>query len=155
MLLALVRTKAGDRPRLALSAGNGRLIDVLAAHERRGQGGEAEAFQSVKALIEGGDRALDALRELREWSTGRLDEEAGNFLVNEKDVDFLPPVPDPEKFLCVGKNSKFHREELVRTGLIKEIPQEPTGFIKLNSVLVGHKAEVARPDGIGEFDYEP
>lgn len=155
MLLALIRTKTGDRPRLALSAGDGRLIDVLAAHERRGQGGEAEAFRSVKTLIEGGERALDALRELDEWSAGRLEEGAGSFLIKEAEVEFLPPVPDPEKFLCVGKNSKFHREELVQTGLIKEIPQEPTGFIKLTSVLVGHEAEVARPDGIEEFDYEP
>jgi 2-keto-4-pentenoate hydratase/2-oxohepta-3-ene-1,7-dioic acid hydratase in catechol pathway len=58
-------------------------------------------------------------------------------------------------FFCVGKNYRDHLEELVRTDLIKEIPDEPTGFLKLNSVLVGQDAEVARPDGIVQFDYEP
>lgn len=40
-------------------------------------------------------------------------------------VRFLPPVPDAEKFLCVGKNYRTHLEELKRTDLIKEIPEEP------------------------------
>jgi 2-keto-4-pentenoate hydratase/2-oxohepta-3-ene-1,7-dioic acid hydratase in catechol pathway len=35
------------------------------------------------------------------------------------------------------------------------MPDEPTGFLKLNSVLVGQDAEVARPQGIVQFDYEP
>jgi 2-keto-4-pentenoate hydratase/2-oxohepta-3-ene-1,7-dioic acid hydratase in catechol pathway len=71
------------------------------------------------------------------------------------DVRLLPPVRDPGKFFCVGKNNKAHREELVRNQMLKEMPSEPTGFIKLNSVLVGQDAEVSRPEGIVQFDYEP
>lgn len=67
----------------------------------------------------------------------------------------LPPIPDPGKIFCVGKNSRVHREELVREGMLKEDPQEPTGFVKLNEVLVGEGARVVRPDGITTFDYEP
>ena len=52
-------------------------------------------------------------------------------------------------------SSASHLEELKRTNLIREIPQEPTSFIKLNSCLVGHNAEVARPEGIVRLDYEP
>ena len=48
-----------------------------------------------------------------------------------------------------------HLEELKRTNLIKEIPQEPTSFIKLNSCLSGHEAKVVRPKGITRLDYEP
>jgi 2-keto-4-pentenoate hydratase/2-oxohepta-3-ene-1,7-dioic acid hydratase in catechol pathway len=70
-------------------------------------------------------------------------------------VRLLPPVPDAEKFLCVGKNYRSHLEELKRTDLIKEVPQEPTGFIKLNSCLVGHEAEVERPPSVAHLDYEP
>jgi 2-keto-4-pentenoate hydratase/2-oxohepta-3-ene-1,7-dioic acid hydratase in catechol pathway len=43
----------------------------------------------------------------------------------------------------------------VRAELIRELPDEPTGFIKLNSVLVGQDAQVERPQGIIQFDYEP
>lgn len=67
----------------------------------------------------------------------------------------LPPIPDPGKIFCVGKNSKVHRAELVREGMLKEDPQEPTGFVKLNEALVGHGARVVRPEGISTFDYEP
>jgi 2-keto-4-pentenoate hydratase/2-oxohepta-3-ene-1,7-dioic acid hydratase in catechol pathway len=70
-------------------------------------------------------------------------------------VILLPPIPDPNMFFCVGKNYRDHLAELVRTSLIREIPDEPTGFLKLNSVLVGDNAQVARPDGIVQFDYEP
>lgn len=67
----------------------------------------------------------------------------------------LPPIPDPGKIFCVGKNSRIHRAELVAQGMLKEDPQEPTGFVKLNETLVGEGARVVRPDGITTFDYEP
>jgi 5-carboxymethyl-2-hydroxymuconate isomerase/acylpyruvate hydrolase len=66
-----------------------------------------------------------------------------------------PPVPDAEKFLCVGKNYKTHLAELRANDLLTETPQEPTAFVKLNSSLVGHDAKVARPQGITRLDYEP
>lgn len=67
----------------------------------------------------------------------------------------LPPIPDPGKIWCVGKNSKVHRAELVAQGMLKEDPQEPTSFVKLPETLVGEGARVARPAGITTFDYEP
>ena len=70
-------------------------------------------------------------------------------------ITFLPPVADADKFICVGKNYRSHLEELKRTNLIKEMPQEPTGFIKTNSCLAGHNAEVVRPRDVTALDYEP
>ncbi|MGK7866164.1 fumarylacetoacetate hydrolase family protein [Falsiroseomonas sp. E2-1-a20] len=67
----------------------------------------------------------------------------------------LPPITNPGKIFCVGKNSKVHRAELVAQGMLKEDPQEPTGFVKLAETLVGEGARVARPEGITTFDYEP
>ena len=67
----------------------------------------------------------------------------------------LPPIPDARLFFCVGKNNKSHLDELVRNNLIKEIPKEPTGFVKLSSVMVGDDAHVVRPEGITTLDYEP
>ena len=76
-------------------------------------------------------------------------------MLDEREIRFLPPIPDADKFLCVGKNYRSHLEELKRTDLITEMPQEPTAFVKLNSCLSGHNARVARPDGIVSLDYEP
>lgn len=70
-------------------------------------------------------------------------------------VRFLPPVLNPPKIFCVGKNSKVHRAELVANDMLKEDPQEPTGFVKLHSTMVGDGALVARPDGVTTMDYEP
>ncbi|MEK0419113.1 MAG: hypothetical protein RI949_3119 [Pseudomonadota bacterium] len=71
------------------------------------------------------------------------------------DVHFLPPIPNADKFLCVGKNYRTHLEELKRTDLIKELPQEPTGFVKLNDCLTGHDCDVVRPASVTHLDYEP
>ena len=71
-------------------------------------------------------------------------------------VTFLPVIPDAEKFLCVGKNYRQHLEELRRTDLIKEMPEEPTGFIKLNACLTGHRARTSSgPSSVTRLDYEP
>jgi 2-keto-4-pentenoate hydratase/2-oxohepta-3-ene-1,7-dioic acid hydratase in catechol pathway len=71
------------------------------------------------------------------------------------DITFLPPIPDANKFLCVGKNYRTHLEELKRTDLIKEMPQEPTCFVKLNDCLTGHDTDVVRPPTVTHLDYEP
>jgi len=76
-------------------------------------------------------------------------------LLDEREIRYLPPIPDADKFLCAGKNYRTHLEELKRNELLTETPQEPTGFIKLNSALSGHNARVARPEGIVSLDYEP
>jgi 2-keto-4-pentenoate hydratase/2-oxohepta-3-ene-1,7-dioic acid hydratase in catechol pathway len=134
-----------DAPRLGIARPQG-MIDVRAA---------AHALErpipaaSVKAAMAGGQLVLVALEDL-----AREAEAAGLF----KAVDalrLLPPVPDPSKFFCVGKNSRRHREELVANDMLKEQPTEPTGFIKLVETMVGQDAKVVRPQGITTFDYEP
>jgi len=57
--------------------------------------------------------------------------------------------------LCVGKNYATHLEELKRTNLIKELPTEPTGFVKINDSLVGHGAQISKPSSVSQLDYEP
>jgi acylpyruvate hydrolase len=75
--------------------------------------------------------------------------------LDESHITYLPPIPDADKFLCVGKNYRTHLEELRRNALLAETPQEPTAFVKLNSCLVGHDAKVVKPHGITRLDYEP
>jgi 5-carboxymethyl-2-hydroxymuconate isomerase/acylpyruvate hydrolase len=75
--------------------------------------------------------------------------------LDEKTIRYHPPVPDAEKFLCVGKNYRTHLAELRANRLLTETPEEPTAFVKLNSCLTGHEAKVARPNGITRLDYEP
>jgi 2-keto-4-pentenoate hydratase/2-oxohepta-3-ene-1,7-dioic acid hydratase in catechol pathway len=103
---------------------------------------------SMRSLLAQGPEALAVL-------SARLDGTEVALGFDLADVQFLPPIPDADKFLCVGKNYRTHLEELKRTDLIREMPQEPTGFIKLNSCLTGHDTEVVRPPSVTHFDYEP
>lgn len=104
---------------------------------------------TVKAAISSGPQTLAALADLATAAEQR------GLLRGIDEVTLLPPIPDPSKFLCVGKNSRQHREELIANNMLKERPTEPTGFIKLIDTMCGQDAEVVRPDGITTFDYEP
>lgn len=102
--------------------------------------GAQTSLQSLLALTP------DALRSLVARAKYRCDLD---------EAELLPAVLQPSKVFCVGKNSRVHREELVRENMLKEDPQEPTGFVKLPSTMVGEGASVRRPDGITSLDYEP
>jgi 5-carboxymethyl-2-hydroxymuconate isomerase/acylpyruvate hydrolase len=55
----------------------------------------------------------------------------------------------------VGKNYRAHLEELKKNDLIKEMPEEVTGFVKLHSSLTGHDAKIVKPAAVKHLDYEP
>ncbi|MFT8245156.1 fumarylacetoacetate hydrolase family protein [Roseomonas sp. BN140053] len=102
------------------------------------------------------DTALDmtAALALPEAELRALAAAAGPELPRDA-VRILPPVLHPPKIFCVGKNSRVHREELVKQDMLREDPQEPTGFVKLHATMVGEDAAVERPEGITTLDYEP
>jgi 2-keto-4-pentenoate hydratase/2-oxohepta-3-ene-1,7-dioic acid hydratase in catechol pathway len=149
-LLTFEHPRQPGLPRLGVRVAT-RVLDVADAARA---GGIDPLPAGMKALLAAGPDALDRLRRL----VAAAEDDALRFAAAWTDLDairHLPPVPDADKFLCVGKNYRTHLEELKRTNLIKEIPQEPTAFVKLNSCLVGHDARVARPAGIVRLDYEP
>jgi 2-keto-4-pentenoate hydratase/2-oxohepta-3-ene-1,7-dioic acid hydratase in catechol pathway len=134
-----------DGPRFGI-ARDDHMIDVVAVAQALRR---AVPATSVKAAIGGDKASLDALSALADAAAAR-----GLTMPIER-LRLLPPIPDPGKFFCVGKNSRRHREELIANNMLKEQPSEPTGFIKLVETLCGQDAEVVRPDGISTFDYEP
>jgi 2-keto-4-pentenoate hydratase/2-oxohepta-3-ene-1,7-dioic acid hydratase in catechol pathway len=104
---------------------------------------------TVKAALTSGPSVLEAVHELAEAA-----EQRGLVLPLDR-LRLLPPIPDPSKFLCLGKNSQAHREEIIASNMMTEMPNEPTGFIKLVSTLCGQDSEIVRPAGISSLDYEP
>ena len=113
--------------------------------------GIADFPANMKEFLRAGTKVME---QAKSWVT-TIPESAPQLLIKAANITYLPPIIDAEKFLCVGKNYRTHLEELKRTNLIKEIPQEPTSFIKLNSCLSGHEAKVVRPKGVTRLDYEP
>ena len=60
-----------------------------------------------------------------------------------------PPIPDPDKIVCMGLNYRSHAAE---AGL--EPPDSPTFFAKFRNALAPPGAEVALPDASEKVDYE-
>jgi 2-keto-4-pentenoate hydratase/2-oxohepta-3-ene-1,7-dioic acid hydratase in catechol pathway len=65
------------------------------------------------------------------------------------DIKFLPVIPRPEKILCAGINYRSHAAE---TG--RELPQQPSMFVRFADTLVGHQGQMIRPSVSGNFDFE-
>jgi 2-keto-4-pentenoate hydratase/2-oxohepta-3-ene-1,7-dioic acid hydratase in catechol pathway len=60
-----------------------------------------------------------------------------------------PPIPDPDKIICLGLNYKSHAEE---AGL--EIPKVPILFAKYRNALTGPTSPIVLPKMSQEIDYE-
>lgn len=126
---------------------NGNLLDLVAGERTLGDG-KLIIPASMKGLLALGEAGLARARAVLEYAQANPARFDSASLAPESTVRFLPPVPDADKFLCVGKNYRTHLEELRKNDLIKEMPGEPTGFIKLNSCLTGHDAEVTRRETV-------
>ncbi len=64
-------------------------------------------------------------------------------------VELLPPVPDPDKIVCIGLNYRSHAEEFDL-----DLPAAPTIFAKYRNALAGQDRTVALPAASGKVDYE-
>jgi 2-keto-4-pentenoate hydratase/2-oxohepta-3-ene-1,7-dioic acid hydratase in catechol pathway len=87
--------------------------------------------------------AAGALDEMRKVASGlRADRKLDA-------IRFLPTIPNPEKILCAGINYRSHAAE---TG--RELPKQPSMFIRFADTLVGHDGEMIRPNVSSNFDFE-
>jgi len=64
-------------------------------------------------------------------------------------VTWLPPIPDPDKIICIGLNYKAHAAE---AGM--KAPEKPSLFIRLGNTLVPHGGSIVRPKISSQLDYE-
>ena len=64
-------------------------------------------------------------------------------------VQLLPPVPNPEKILCVGVNYRAHIAEMGRA-----LPDYPVVFTRFARSLVGHQESLLRPLASRQYDFE-
>lgn len=87
--------------------------------------------------------AAGALDDIRSATAGRA---ADHKLA---DIRFLPVIPNPSKILCAGVNYRSHAAEVGR-----ELPKQPSMFIRFADTLVGHGGVMIRPTLSGNFDFE-
>lgn len=127
--MKLVTFDAGDAPRAGVLLEGDRVAD---AWEHLGGDGS-----SVRELL-----AADLVGELRD----AVADAEGRPLT---EVELLPPIPDPEKIICIGLNYRAHADETRQ-----ELPQVPTIFGKFRNALAAPGATVRLPLASEKVDYE-
>jgi 2-keto-4-pentenoate hydratase/2-oxohepta-3-ene-1,7-dioic acid hydratase in catechol pathway len=103
------------------------------------------ATTSVRSLLEQGPDVLAAL----DRAASRAVAADGDRCYRVQDVALGPPIPDPDKILCVGLNYRAHARE---SGL--ELPKVPTFFAKFRNSLTGPRGDILLPRMSQAIDYE-
>ena len=92
----------------------------------------------------------DDLREFLSRSEWRSDAAAADGPRHALDsLDYAPPVPRPDKVICIGLNYRKHIEEMGR-----ELPSHPTLFAKFSGALVGAFDNIQLPEVSHQIDWE-
>jgi 2-keto-4-pentenoate hydratase/2-oxohepta-3-ene-1,7-dioic acid hydratase in catechol pathway len=112
------------------------------------------------AIIE--DRVVDLAERMPEYPTLRHVLEAGA-LVRAQDVsvsasadyeqgeiDWLPPLPNPRKIVCIGINYPDRRPRQPADG---RDARYPSVFLRTRESLVGHRQPLLKPPETGQLDY--
>ncbi|MEM4673882.1 MAG: fumarylacetoacetate hydrolase family protein [Pyrobaculum sp.] len=136
--MKLATVKIGGEVKIAAVVGE-KVIDLAAAYKKHyGVDYAPDFLYDMKKLISAGEPALRLVEELTA---------VGSPVV--RDFQWLPPVPNPEKILCVAVNYRAHG---VETGM--EPPERPYFFPKFPNTLVGHRGVVLKHRVVERLDWE-
>jgi acylpyruvate hydrolase len=112
-----------------------------------------ETSEGFRGLAESSDRFPGTLEDLLARG-GNAVRQAGQVLsegekIDLENIEYLPPLRNPPKVICVGLNFHDHSAE---SGFKQ--PDYPTIFGRFNSSLIGHGAPIVRPHVSEQLDYE-
>jgi len=140
--IRLATYERGGRWAAAVGVSGGRLVDAEAAAGSAGLDDGVD-WASVRAIVGQDDSRVAALGD----AAGAMADDAG---LAEADVRLGPPVPDPQKILCIGLNYRAHAHEAAL-----DEPVVPMVFAKFPNVLIGSGAPIElTPDNGSKADYE-
>lgn len=76
--------------------------------------------------------------------------------VNYKEIIYLPPITAPQKIVCIGLNYRDHAKELIKKGMLSQLPERMVFFLKPPSALLGHEQRIQWPNhpDVKRVDYE-
>jgi 2-keto-4-pentenoate hydratase/2-oxohepta-3-ene-1,7-dioic acid hydratase in catechol pathway len=66
------------------------------------------------------------------------------------EIEFMPPIADPEKILCIGINYANRQTDYGD----QDVPKYPSMFFRTPGSLVAHGQPIVRPRESEQFDYE-
>jgi acylpyruvate hydrolase len=124
---------------------DGRLVDAAAAARQARLDGGA-AWASVRGILR---QPADRLSALADGAHALLSQADPKVVLDAAHARLGPPVPDPEKILCVGLNYRAHAAEASL-----DEPPVPLVFAKFPNVLIGSGAAIELPEASERVDYE-
>ena len=159
-----VDTPFGEFERVGAMLDSGDVIDLRNAYhgflECERSDPQAAAIAGVRipastfAFVNGGQPAQDAARQAIDFAmkTGaRVEATSGSLQLSFKPTEIrILPALRPGKMVCTGRNYRAHQEEM-GTPTFDDFPR---GFIKVNSTLLAHDADLALPQETSELDFE-
>ena len=145
--MKLIVFNAEGGPRLGICIDDG-VVDVVAAGNALASTlGDVKLPTSVNDFYAGG---LDYLAGLQKLAAVADDQEGGDWLFQEGELDITAIVPNPGKVICVGLN---YRQHAIESGMA--IPETPVLFSKFNNTIAAPDEVVPLPANIAEqYDYE-
>ena len=97
-------------------------------------------YPTLREAISGG-----ALMKLGEGAAQRSPDHALDA------ITWLPPIPSPEKIICIGVNYPDRNAEY-KDG--QDAPKYPSMFMRMPRSFVGHDTPLVRPRASAQLDYE-
>ncbi len=119
-------------------------VDASAYLLSRAEVASGQADLSVRALLQKGEQAL---LEVFAWAKSQFEARSG--LLSLDALELGPPVPDPDKIICLGVNYREHAAEAQQ-----ELPAVPMFFAKFRNSLIGPTSPILLPRASTQVDYE-
>jgi acylpyruvate hydrolase len=154
--MRLVTFRANGQARLGAALDAEAVVDLARAQAlavERGVRGVAQPLASdCVALLTAGTAGLECARRVLAWVGDGADLEAlaqAGAVKRFSDVELLPPVAQPPKVLCVGRNYAEHVADIG-----ERLPTHPVIFPRYASTLIGHGSPIVRPWVSDQLDWE-
>ncbi len=142
--MRLVTYESAGRWRAGIALGD-RVVDAAAAAKtaRLAQGSPID-WTSNRAIIQ---VALDDLARVEDAARMLAESKSSAAVIEAARLG--PPIPDPDKIICLGLNYRSHAEE---AGF--KVPTVPILFAKYRNALTGPNDPIVLPGVSSEIDYE-
>ncbi len=146
MILVSYRARGSSTAWRAGIAHEQAAVDVSAYLLSRAEVASGQADLSVRALLQQGQQAL---KEVFAWAKSQFEARSGSGLLSLDALELGPPVPDPDKIICLGVNYREHAAEAQQ-----ELPAVPMFFAKFRNSLIGPTSPILLPHVSTQVDYE-
>jgi len=144
MILVSYRARGSSTAWRAGIAHEQAVVDASAYLLSRAEVASGQADLSVRALLQQGQQAL---KEVFAWAKPQFEARSG--LLSLDALELGPPVPDPDKIICLGVNYREHAAEAQQ-----ELPAVPMFFAKFRNSLIGPTSPILLPHVSTQVDYE-